>query len=168
MYLTNISRNIWDMDSDLFMEEDDCEGAHNQIEMTYPLADRRVVEFLLQIPIAHFNAGGYYRGLIRKAMAGLLPEKIRMRTNKGYYSPGFYKIVRRDISKFKTSLISEELEGEIGKMIDKIKIDLIIEKFVKSNKLFTFARDEYIMLTISFWIKFSKSVGLKKKHEQSK
>jgi asparagine synthase (glutamine-hydrolysing) len=60
-------------------------GARYGIAFSYPLADRRVLDFCLSLPIARLLDGGYSRQPFRNAMAGILPESIRWRTSK--FSP---------------------------------------------------------------------------------
>lgn len=60
-------------------------GARHGIAFSYPLADRRVLDFCLSLPIERFLDGGYSRQPYRNAMAGILPESIRWRTSK--FSP---------------------------------------------------------------------------------
>ena len=50
----------------------------NGIIFRDPTADIRVIEFCLRLPTEQFVKGGIDRRLIRNAMKGLLPEKIRM------------------------------------------------------------------------------------------
>ncbi len=57
-------------------------GARYGIAFSYPLAERRVLDFCLSLPIERFLDGGYSRQPFRNAMAGILPESIRWRTSK--------------------------------------------------------------------------------------
>lgn len=57
-------------------------GARYGIAFSYPLADRRVLDFCLSLPIERFLDGGYSRQPYRNAMAGILPESIRRRNSK--------------------------------------------------------------------------------------
>ena len=52
-------------------------GAHTGIAYSFPLLDRRVIEFALSLPLDHFLADGYARQPFRRAMKGILPEEIR-------------------------------------------------------------------------------------------
>lgn len=57
-------------------------GARYGIAFSFPLLDRRVVEFAWSLPSTLFCRGGWKRRLFRDAMANVLPEKIRWRRNK--------------------------------------------------------------------------------------
>ena len=158
-----ISRNIWATPWEKFEEDWDCGCSHHQIEITYPLLDRRVVEFLLQLPVEHFYSEGFTRGLIRKAMDGILPEKIKTRKDKYPYSPGYHAIIQRDILKIKALLMSEKLSNQMENMIDKDKMIIQLEKIVKSKTSRIFAIDYWQLLYICTWVSFSNWL-LNKKH----
>jgi asparagine synthase (glutamine-hydrolysing) len=48
----------------------------NRLEYTYPLLDKRIVEFILGVPPEYFVENGIGRYLFRSAAKGLLPEEI--------------------------------------------------------------------------------------------
>jgi asparagine synthase (glutamine-hydrolysing) len=52
-------------------------------EYRYPFFDQRLVEFCLAIPPDQKLSQGRSRAVFRRAMADTLPEKIRLRNNKG-------------------------------------------------------------------------------------
>ena len=158
-----ISRNIWATPWEKFEEDWDCGSSHHQIEITYPLLDRRVVEFLLQLPVEHFYSEGFTRGLIRKAMDGILPEKIKTRKDKYPYSPGYHAIIQRDILKIKALLMSEKLSNQMENMIDKDKMIIQLEKIVKSKTSRIFAVGYWQLLYMCTWVSFSNWL-LNKKH----
>lgn len=51
--------------------------SHNMI-IRDPAIDKRVIEFCLSVPVEQFIRKGQERSLIRRAMAGILPDKIRL------------------------------------------------------------------------------------------
>ncbi|MEZ5308791.1 MAG: asparagine synthase-related protein [Pyrinomonadaceae bacterium] len=59
------------------------------VELRYPLLDKRIVEFNLSVPIHMKLRNGFTRNLIRGALKGVLPEKIRTRTSKTPFSPDY-------------------------------------------------------------------------------
>jgi hypothetical protein len=52
--------------------------------------DTRVLELCLSLPAELNVEGGYQRLLIRKALAGILPERIQWRTSKAPFSPDYF------------------------------------------------------------------------------
>ena len=55
----------------------------DQLEMRYPFLHRPLVEFSLSLPIAMKVRPGTHKWILREAMRGMLPEKVRTRTGKG-------------------------------------------------------------------------------------
>jgi asparagine synthase (glutamine-hydrolysing) len=61
--------------------------AHS-IESRVPFLDHRVVEFALGCPSGHKLGGGWTKRLLREGMKDVLPEDIRLRTDKmGFVTP---------------------------------------------------------------------------------
>jgi asparagine synthase (glutamine-hydrolysing) len=64
-------------------ELEDKIGATFSVEVRYPFYDTRLVEFCLALPPEQKLHRGWGRMVLRRAMAGILPEEIRWRTTKG-------------------------------------------------------------------------------------
>jgi asparagine synthase (glutamine-hydrolysing) len=71
------------------MEETGQARATMGIETSYPLLDRRLMEFCLTVPPDQFRTRGMRRSLMRRAMHGILPDEVTFRTSKGAYFPYF-------------------------------------------------------------------------------
>ncbi|GGZ75040.1 asparagine synthase-related protein [Algibacter mikhailovii] len=148
----NIFLSRWPKYDDPFQEDWDCGASNHSIEMTYPLVDRRVVEFMMVLPIEHFYPSGVKRGLIRKALCDIYPEKIRDRQNKGDYSPDYYHIFLKDIDEFKSQLENPEVRKKLGSIIDLKKLSNLLMSISNSKKSCKFD-DEYFLAThISLWL----------------
>ena len=61
-----------------------------RLRHSYPLLDKRVVEFCLAVPARYKVRNGYHRYLIRKALDGILPPRIQWRTTKSPFSPDYF------------------------------------------------------------------------------
>jgi asparagine synthase (glutamine-hydrolysing) len=59
--------------------------ADPQIEARYPYLDRRLVEFAMAIPMDQKLRIGETRSVLRRAMQGILPEKVRTRRRKAVF-----------------------------------------------------------------------------------
>jgi asparagine synthase (glutamine-hydrolysing) len=53
-------------------------GLAHQMAWRDPTMDRRVIEFCLSVPEGQYVRGGRERYLIRRAMAGIIPDKVRL------------------------------------------------------------------------------------------
>ena len=66
---------------------DRCSMAHG-IEVRMPLLDWRLVTYSLALPASSKIGGGFTKRVLRDAMAGIMPERIRQRQSKiGFNSP---------------------------------------------------------------------------------
>ncbi|MFZ5707113.1 MAG: asparagine synthase-related protein [Pseudomonadota bacterium] len=52
-------------------------AARHGIAVSFPMLDRRVVDFILSLPMHRLLADGYARQPFREAMRGILPERLR-------------------------------------------------------------------------------------------
>lgn len=57
-------------------------AARHGLAVSFPMLDRRVVDFILSLPVHLFLAEGYSRQPFRRAMKGILPEQVRLSTSK--------------------------------------------------------------------------------------
>ena len=74
------------------IEEFSAHQGKYQFEYAFPFADRRLIEFMNNLPEEKLILQGWPRGLIRMAMDGILPPKIQFRLDKVPFSPGYRKI----------------------------------------------------------------------------
>ena len=152
----DIAQNIWPNHLYLFDEDWDCGPSYHQIEMTYPLCDRRVVELLLQLPVEHFYAGGNKRGLIRKAMIGILPEKIRRRKNKGSYAPGYTQLIKGEIKNNLHFLQNGALNAQMNSLLDLQKLKIELENLSESKNEDSFTYKSWTLLELIMWAYFNQ------------
>jgi asparagine synthase (glutamine-hydrolysing) len=88
-------------------------AAISQVESSHPFLDRRVVEFCMGLPSEQRMTGGVTRIIMRRAMRGLLPEKIRQRRFKviPFASLG-RALLTRDLAELGERLRAANLLGE--------------------------------------------------------
>jgi len=75
------------------------------IEVRHPFLDRRLFEYVLAVPGEQLFRLGSTKDLLRRAMRGILPESIRLRSGKTAFSP-FLDLVLR-----------ERAEGEVRELL---------------------------------------------------
>ncbi|MFN8384169.1 MAG: asparagine synthase (glutamine-hydrolyzing) [Anaerolineales bacterium] len=103
-HFTNLPMNLRDFDR--------LSMAHG-VEVRSPFMDWRLVTFSFALPSAHKIGAGYTKRILRDAMKGILPEKIRTRTKKlgfpnldeGWNSPRGHQFIKDAVNSidFKTS-----------------------------------------------------------------
>jgi asparagine synthase (glutamine-hydrolysing) len=160
---SDIVHHIWPDDIYLFDEEEDCAASHYQLEVTYPLCDRRLVELLMQIPVEHFYAGGVKRGLIRKAMAGILPEKVRVRKTKGSYSPGYTKLILKEMDQIIEIINTASPDQHVSKLIDPVKLKTSFKNLSESKIEDSFTYFNWTLVEIFMWFYLTKITNNKVK-----
>lgn len=74
----------------------DRNAASFGIEVRHPFLDRRLFEYVLALPGDQLFRLGSTKGLLRRAMGGILPEKIRTRTGKTRFSSFLDTALRHD------------------------------------------------------------------------
>jgi asparagine synthase (glutamine-hydrolysing) len=67
------------------------------VEASDPFVDIRVVNFALSLPAAQRQDGGWPKVIVRRAMAGLLPDQIRWRRGKEHLGQAFTVSLMRDM-----------------------------------------------------------------------
>lgn len=79
------------------LEVADKASAAFNVESRYPFFDRRLLELCLSLPAAQKLGQGWSRLILRRAMAGVLPESVQWRPSKANLSPNFYtRLLERD------------------------------------------------------------------------
>ncbi|MCW3124005.1 MAG: hypothetical protein JWQ38_3497 [Flavipsychrobacter sp.] len=86
-----------------------------------PLFDRKINEFMLNVPVKQFVVGGVKRSLVRRAMEGILPKEIQWRKDKLAYSPDYINRILKN-KQFVNKIIHSDSDTFVSKYIDKNKI----------------------------------------------
>ncbi len=127
----------------------DIRCARYGIEWRHPFYDSRIVEFLVRIPPTVRFQGGREKALLRKVMAGILPEAVRRRRHYGAFGPLFEQGLKHaEVSRLE-SLLDGSLLERIG-IIDAAAVKRTYEAYVagdnaKCARLFwTFATEAWL------------------------
>ena len=97
-----------------------CIEWHNKIaaqfglDASFPMMDRDLLSFLMAIPGEMQNHGGVPRAILREAMRGVLPERIRVRSSKGDFSGVVNRGVAQDASAICRALSEESCGVRLG------------------------------------------------------
>src|SRR5262249_38777423 len=67
-------------------EIEDRAASRDGMEQRNPLYDRRIIEFALGLPEEQRRRGGTAKYVLRRAVAGVLPDAIRLRRDKAEFS----------------------------------------------------------------------------------
>ena len=77
------------------------QAADYGLSLRFPLADVRLVEYCLAVPTDLKRRNGVGRLLLRRAMERLLPEVIRLRSNKCVFGPDYLLRVQADLDRIR-------------------------------------------------------------------
>jgi len=79
------------------LDRKDRMSMHHGLEVRVPFCDHRIAEYLYSTPWEMKNLNGREKGLLRAAMADLLPESIVKRKKSPYpktHNPEYFSIVK--------------------------------------------------------------------------
>jgi asparagine synthase (glutamine-hydrolysing) len=89
-------------------------GARQGLDRAFPFLDQDLLAFLIAIPGSVQNRDGVPRALLREAMQGVLPERVRTRTWKANFSLAVNQGVGRDLPLIKRALSHQSLSVRLG------------------------------------------------------
>ena len=78
------------------LDRKDRMSMYSGLEVRVPFCDYRIAEYLYTVPWAYKDWQGREKGLLRQAVAGLLPEPVRLRKKSPYpktFDPAYEKIM---------------------------------------------------------------------------
>jgi asparagine synthase (glutamine-hydrolysing) len=134
------------MDGNIFH----CAERHFGIEYRHPFFDRELVEFALSLPPEMKYRNRTIKRILRRAMEGVLPEKIRQRRDKAEFS----EIISQQID----AVDLDELLGDphilrLG-LLNREDIDECLEGY-RSGKPLWVSR-LWAMINVEYWYRHSR------------
>jgi asparagine synthase (glutamine-hydrolysing) len=106
------------------------------VEPRSPLSDRRMLEFAIQMPLDAKLTASWYKQLLRKSMAGVLPEDVRWRSDLGNH-PGwqFYERLISRIRQDSPTIWNDPHSGNtIGKWLNVPGLDREMESYARDSE----------------------------------
>jgi asparagine synthase (glutamine-hydrolysing) len=104
------------------LEAADKSTAAFGIEGRYPFFDQRLIELCLSLPAGQKLSQGWSRAILRRAMAGILPESVRWRQSKADLSSNFYlRLLDHDRELLDDVLLTDSSDLEPYVNLDSIR-----------------------------------------------
>lgn len=78
------------------LDRKDRMSMYSGLEVRVPFCDYRIAEYLYTVPWAYKDWQGREKGLLRQAVAGLLPEPVRLRKKSPYpktFDPAYERLI---------------------------------------------------------------------------
>lgn len=128
-------------------------GSVDEPPTIHPLISQPLMEFCLALPTYLLCAGGRSRGLVRRAMTGLLPDEVRLRRSKGDASRFYTAQLYANRARIREAL----MEGEL------VRRDLIcrsdVEQFFLSEDFHLQSSGRMVLVhyVIEAWLRAWKS-----------
>lgn len=121
----------------VILHEDDLNSMYYSIENRSPYLDYKLFEFAYSIPAKYLINNGYGKYILRKAVKGILNDKVRLDRKKLGFNASINSVIDINNNRTKEFLLSD---GPIFDLVDKGKIEKFIENkfFENSHKKFLF------------------------------
>ncbi len=100
----------------------------SRLRISYPLLDKRVVEFCLSVPAKYKVRHGYRRYLIRRALNGILPPRIQWRTSKAPFSPDYFFRYNSQLQKAREFVAAVGIGDPIRSVVDINTLDRLLQR----------------------------------------
>jgi asparagine synthase (glutamine-hydrolysing) len=105
------------------------------VEYRYPFLDVKLLEFFYSLPSEYKYRDGQGRYLFRKAMEGILPDKVRLRGDKdGMTVPNVAVRVQQDVQIFR-EIIEDGRQKNKFHYVDYQKLDKMLDTFQNTDKI---------------------------------
>jgi asparagine synthase (glutamine-hydrolysing) len=116
-------------------------SSRHGFELRHPFRDTRLMEFCLALPAEQKLGGGWPRRALRSAMVGILPEKVRLRTDKVDFRPSLLYWARG----LEGDLLERAILGSAETMADYVDVRALRDVY---DRLFV---DPMLVSLSDFW-----------------
>ena len=141
------------------LDRKDRMSMYNALEVRVPFCDYRIAEYLYSVPWEYKDYNSYEKGLLRKAVDGILPEEVLWRKKSPYpktHNPEYFSIVSKKLR--------EIIENSNSPMLSFIKKSEL-EKLLNSDKpqpwygqLMTTPQTIAYFIQINYWLEKYKII----------
>lgn len=136
------------------LDRKDRMSMYNSLEVRVPFCDYRIAEYMYSVPWEYKDYMGVEKGLLRKAMEGLLPKEVLWRKKSPYpktHNPIYRKMVSEELLK-----VINDKNAPLLEIVKKGEL----EKLIQTNKetpwygqLMTTPQTIAYFVQINYWLK---------------
>jgi asparagine synthase (glutamine-hydrolysing) len=119
----------------LILHEDDLNGMLYSIENRNPYLDRQLFEAAYTIPTEHLLSGGFAKQPLRQAVAGIVPDPVRLDRRKRGFNASFRSLIGVDDAASMEYLLSD---SPIFAVVDREKMMQLARRPELPNSLSKF------------------------------
>lgn len=128
-------------------------GAEYGIELRHPFLDRRVADFVLSIPPEKLFDGRERKILLRRAMAGRLPDEIRKRRGKTRFGPYIHRSLRVEAATVvRKLLLDDSLLVEMG-ILQRPVVAEGLESYFSGDDVHGLREPLWFLVTLEIWLR---------------
>ena len=137
------------------LDRKDRMSMYQSLEVRVPFCDHRIAEYLYSVPWEYKDHGGREKGLLRKAMEGILPDSILYRKKSPYpktFDPQYENAVRS-----KLQSIIQNRNSPLWYVVDRDAILSLIENDMSLpwyGQLMRRPQTMAYLLQINFWLEY--------------
>ncbi len=103
------------------------------VDVRTPLADRRLVEFCVAVPEEQYMANGQPRLLIRRAMAGRLPQDTLAARQRGLQAAAWFESMSAERTALLTEVQAFEADGLTSRILDLPRMRTLLEQWPRER-----------------------------------
>ena len=106
------------------LDRKDRMSMYNSLEVRVPFCDHRIAEYLYAVPWEFKEYGGKEKGLLRKAMEGVLPEEVLWRKKSPYpktYDPRYLTLMKQQLE-----YLLESKDAPLFQILDKEQVKKLL------------------------------------------
>ena len=134
------------MDGNIFH----CAERHFGIEYRHPFFDRELVEFALSLPPEMKYGNRTIKRILRKAMEGILPEKIRLRKDKAEFS----EVISQQIAAIDLdALLKDPHIVRLG-LIEQHDINQCLKEYRNGSGVYV--NRLWAMINVEYWYRYNQ------------
>ncbi len=130
---------------------DRCAGRWG-FEVRHPHLDLRLVELVLSIPSQQFYCPGWYKPLLRRAMAGVLPETVRHQTGKSHLENFLHWSLRVKEGDRIERILKEPLSAEMG-LVDGVRLRDAFRDYRRDGRLECDLAKLWFAIELELWLR---------------
>ncbi len=142
--LLYIDTKTW-LPDDLLLKADKVTMA-NSIELRVPLLDHHVLEFAASLPTAHKLHGGESKYVLKKALAGRVPNEILCRQKAGFPVP-YETWLRQDLRNFAWDILTDPRTVQRG----YFKREVVESLLLRNSRRLNYSKEIFSLLVLELW-----------------
>ncbi len=133
----------------LKLEVDEREAARFGMDLRYPFLDSRLVEYVLSLPWDQRTRDGERKALLRRGMAGLMPESVRLRRGKGDWSGSCERALEALCRKDPPEPL-RDVSGRMGRYVSRKEVERLVARYLNGRR--DLSKDLWYLITTDRWL----------------